>query len=63
MIDLRTFTLGDMTELGSTLRRLGDAAGSMEEVAREVTQHLYVSLVDAETGGSACALVSGVSGP
>ncbi len=33
MIDLRRFTLGDMTELGSALRRLGEGAGSMEEVA------------------------------
>ncbi|MGI9590971.1 MAG: hypothetical protein ACR2P8_06355 [Myxococcota bacterium] len=57
MIDLRRFTLGDMTELGSALRRLGDGAGSMEQVATAVARHLYVRLVDSGTGGSACALV------
>ena len=57
MIDLRTFTLGDMTELGAALRRLGEGAASMEEVATAVSRHLYRELVDAETGGSGCALV------
>ncbi len=49
MIDLRRFTLGDMTELGSALRRLGEGAESMEEVATAVARHLYTFLVDSET--------------
>lgn len=57
MIDLRRFTLGDMTELGSALRRLGEGAESMEEVATAVVRHLYGSLADAETGRPGCALV------
>jgi len=57
MIDLRTFTLEDMTELGSALRGLGAGASSMEEVAVAVSRHLYERLGDSGTGASACALV------
>jgi hypothetical protein len=57
MIDLRRFTLGDMTELGSALRRLGEGARSMEQVATAVVRHLHACLVDSETGEPACALV------
>ena len=57
MIDLRRFTLGDMTELGSALRRLGEGARSMEEVATAVVRHLHAFLVDSETGEPSCALV------
>ncbi len=57
MIDLRRFTLADMTELGSALRRLGEGAESLEEVATAVVRHLYLHLVDSETGEPGCALV------
>ena len=57
MIDLSRFTLGDMTELGSGLRRLGEGARSMEGVATAVARYLYVHLVDSETGRPGCALV------
>jgi hypothetical protein len=57
MIDLCRFTLGDMTELGSALRRLGEGAGTMEEVAGGVVGRLHESLVDARNGDRACALV------
>jgi hypothetical protein len=57
MFDLRRFTLGDMTELGRALRRLGAGAASMEEVATSVARLLHLRLVDAATGDPGCALV------
>jgi hypothetical protein len=56
MFDLETFTLRDMSEFGSALRRLGDGAHTMEEVAHRVAQHLYDHLGDGRNG-RACALV------
>ena len=57
MFDLAKFTLGDMTELGALLRKIGDDATSMEEVANRVVRYLYENLVDPETGRPECALV------
>jgi hypothetical protein len=57
MFDVKNFTLRDMTELGGVLRRLGDEAHSMEEVADRVVRTLYEQLVDADTGARCCALV------
>ncbi len=55
--DPRRFTLRDMTELGSKLRKLGDGATSMEQVADRLVRHLYEHLIDLDTGERACALV------
>jgi hypothetical protein len=57
VFDFEKFTLRDMTELGSVLRKLGDGARSMEEVADRVVHTLYDQLVEPETGEHACALV------
>ena len=50
MFDLANFTLRDITELGSVLRKAGDGARSMEEVANRVVRRLYNDLGDPETG-------------
>jgi hypothetical protein len=57
MFHLANFTLREMTELGVVLRRLGDRAHSMEEVANRVVHTLYECLVDPDTGERSCALV------
>jgi hypothetical protein len=55
--DLAVFTLREMTLCGQAMRRMGDGATSMEEVANRVVRHLYDNLVDGRRGGRACALV------
>jgi len=57
MLDLANFTLRDMTELGSVLRRLDQGAQSMEEVANRVVRYLYEHLGETATGAHSCALV------
>jgi hypothetical protein len=57
MFDLANFTLRDMTELGSVLRKFDRGAQSMEEVANRVVRYLYEHLGDAGTGARSCALV------
>lgn len=57
MYDLAKFTLTDMTRCGSTLRKLGTGAASMEEAAGRVVRHLRDNLVCGDTGHRACALV------
>jgi len=57
MFDLTRLTLRDMSELGDTLRRLGDGAGGMEEVANRVVRCLHEQLADPATGEASCALV------
>jgi hypothetical protein len=57
MFDLANFTLRDMTELGAVLRKLGEGAESMEEVAQRVAHYLYENLGDPVTGERSCALV------
>jgi hypothetical protein len=57
MFDLARFTLRDMTELGAVLRKIGDDATSMEEMANRVVRYLYENLVDPDTGRPECALV------
>lgn len=56
MHDLTAFSLRDMTTCGAALRRLGENAGSMEEVANRTVRYLYDHLVDA-AGERATALV------
>jgi len=57
MFDLKEFTLRDMTELGSSIRRLGDGASTMEEVANRVVRELYDHLIERDSGERCCALV------
>lgn len=57
MYDLTRFTLADMTECGSALRKAGDSARSMEEAAGRVVGYLRDHLVDKQTGAKVCALV------
>ncbi len=57
VFDLGSFGLRDMTRLGRTLRRLGEGAHSMEELAGRVVRRLYDDLVDLDTGERSCALV------
>lgn len=55
--DVRTFTIRDMTECGSALRRIGAGAKTMEETAVRIVRHLYDSLIDGQTDKRACSLV------
>jgi hypothetical protein len=57
MYDLTRFTLGDMTACGAVLRKAGEGARSMEEVAGRMVRHLYDGLRDRQTGAPACPLV------
>ena len=57
MHDLTTFTQADADQLGGGLAALGEGAGSMEEVATRVVQHLNENLLDKASGSKACALV------
>jgi hypothetical protein len=57
VFDVRTFTLRDMAELGSALRKLGDRAESMDQVADRVVRQLYEHLLDRQSGERSCALV------
>jgi len=56
MYDLTAFALKDMATCGAALRRLGEDAASMEEVANRTIRYLYDHLVDA-AGTRATALV------
>jgi hypothetical protein len=57
MYDLTRFTLRNMTECGTALRRVGSEAENMEEAANEVVRYLYDHLIDGQTGEKACALI------
>lgn len=55
--DMTNFTIREATECGKVLRKIGEGAGSMEEVASRAVRLLYDSLVDGQTGMPACSLV------
>ena len=57
MLDLTNFTLSDLTDNLTTLRKLGIGAESMEETANRMARYLYDNLVVKETGTRSCALV------
>jgi hypothetical protein len=57
MFDLSEFTLRDMTELGSSIRRLGEGASTMQEVADRVVRHLYEHLIEGDTRERCCVMV------
>jgi hypothetical protein len=50
MYDIRSFTLKDMVETSTALRRMGAEAASMEQVADRIVHYLYDQFVDRETG-------------
>lgn len=55
--DLRRLGLTDTLRCGAELRRIGNAAHSIEEGAQAMVEFLYRELVDGRTGDRACALV------
>lgn len=57
MYDLERFTLKDMTECGAALRKLGDTARCMEDVAFRTVEHLYLHLGSGPKQTKACAVV------
>jgi hypothetical protein len=57
MLDLRRFTLADMTRCGADLRHLGRDSGSMEEAAGRIVHYLYGELGDPNDGSHASVLV------
>jgi len=44
MFDLQSFTLTQMTVLGSSLRKIGNGAESTEEASNRIVRHLYDQL-------------------
>jgi hypothetical protein len=57
MYSLSKFTLREMTECGTALRRFGAGATSMEAVAHKIVNYLHQQFRDETTGQSALALV------
>lgn len=55
--DVTNFTIGEMTECGMLLRKVGENSKSMEETAGRIVRYFYDNLIDGQTGGRACALV------
>ena len=56
MYDLSRFSLGDMIRCGTELRKLGQDAGSMEEVAARSVRYLYDSLRAPDLTAPGCVL-------
>ncbi|MGG6297006.1 hypothetical protein ACQ4M4_21635 [Leptolyngbya sp. AN02str] len=56
MYDLARFTLKDMTECGSTLRKLGQHAQTMEDAANRIVHYFYEQFGNDETGARSLAL-------
>ncbi len=54
---LSDFSLADMTRCGAALRRMGEDASSMEQVANKLVRFLYDNIVDEETGERCLSLV------
>ena len=44
MYSLASFSISDMTECGSELRKLGAGASSVEDVAQRIASYLYQQL-------------------
>jgi PAS domain S-box-containing protein len=57
MYSLASFSISDMTECASELRKLGAGASSAQEVAQRIASYLYRQLGNDETGRQDCALV------
>lgn len=56
MYDISKFSMTDMIKCGSTIRRLGGDASSMERVADEIVRFLHENLVVGPQRANACVL-------
>lgn len=57
MYDLARFSLTDMIRCGSSLRKLGAGAATMEQAADRVVRHLHDNLGHGARGDKVCVLV------
>lgn len=57
MYSLASFSISDMTECASELRKLGAGATSAQDVAQRIASYLYQQLGDDQTGRRDCVLV------
>ncbi len=57
MYSLASFSISDMTECASELRKLGAGASSVEDVAQGIASYLYQQLGNDQTGRRDCVLV------
>lgn len=57
MYSLASFSISDMTECASELRKLGAGATSAQNVAQRIASYLYQQLGNDQTGRQDCALV------
>ncbi len=57
MYDLGRLDLGQILKCGAAIRRIGEEAASMEDVAKGAVRLLHRDLVDGERHAPACALV------
>jgi len=57
MHSLESFSISDMTDCASGLRKLGEGASSVQDVAQRIASYLYRQLGNDQTGRQDCALV------
>lgn len=57
MYSLASFSISDMTECASELRKLGAGASSAQDVAQRIASYLFRQLGNDQTGQQDCALV------
>ena len=57
MYSLSEFSLADMTRCGAELRKMGENAYSMEQVAEKIARSLYNHVVEEDTGARCLSLV------
>lgn len=57
MYDLNSFSLSDMIRCNAELRKIGQNAGSMEEVAQNIVRYFFHNLTDKQAGDHPCVLV------
>ena len=57
MYSLASFSISDMTECASELRKLGAGASSAQDVAQRIASYLYQQLGNDQTGRQDCVLV------
>ena len=57
MFSLASFSISDMTECASELRKLGAGATSVQDVAQRIASYLYQQLGNDQTGRQDCVLV------
>ncbi|HSL04697.1 MAG TPA: PAS domain S-box protein [Nitrospiraceae bacterium] len=57
MYSLASFSISDMTECASELRKLGVGASSAQDVAQRIVSYLYQQLGNDQTGRQDCVLV------